>query len=296
VEIGTVDEESLLRYVTRLAGERHPRSAPRRLDQTVNELKGFFIHLGLETSLDPFPALGRTFYNVTARLPNRAAAAPLLLAAHYDTVQGSPGADDNASGLSVLMEAARILSRAPTRRPVHFIAFGLEEEQLLGSRDYAARLRKEDRAIAGAIVLESVGYTDRRAGSQKAPAGLPISVPSVGDFLGIVANAPSARLSQFLESAIRRHVPELPTVSLTVPGKGELFPDTRRSDHAAFWDCGYPALMLTDTADFRNPHYHTGTDTLETLDFRFMADVARGVLAGILEWDRAGSLTSPLQI
>ena len=164
-----------------------------------------------------------------------------------------------------------------SRRSLRFIGFCLEEEDRLGSLAYASSLKAAGQEILGAIVLECVGYARSEEGSQFAPAGVPIAVPSTGDFLGIVGNTASAELAAAVERAMNRHVPELKTVSLLVPAQGERLLDTRRSDHAAFWDHGYPALMLTDTANFRNPHYHQPTDTLATLDLTFMRQVAEAV-------------------
>ena len=124
-------------------------------------------------------------------------------------------------------------------------------------------------------MLECVGYACATEGSQRMPPGVPVAVPTVGDFLAIVGNTASAALAAAVEGAAREHVPDLKTVGLLVPGNGETLPDTRRSDHAAFWHYGYPAVMLTDTANFRNPNYHASTDTIETLDFGFMEKVAR---------------------
>jgi Zn-dependent M28 family amino/carboxypeptidase len=179
-----------------------------------------------------------------------------------------------------MLEAARRLRTTPMRRSVRFIAFCLEEAELLGSLAYAARLRQDAQALYGAIVLECVGYASTAPGSQQAPPGLPLAVPTVGDFLGIVGNELSAGLVRAIERSSSQAVQELKTFSLVVPGQGELFPDTRRSDHAAFWAHGYPAIMLTDTANFRNPHYHQPTDVLATLDLEFMARVTDALVAG----------------
>jgi Zn-dependent M28 family amino/carboxypeptidase len=238
--------------------------------------------VGLDVSFHSFEALGGTYRNVIACLPDRQpTGAPLIIAAHYDTVPGSPGADDNASGLAVMLEVARDLRAGPLNAPVQFIGFCLEEHDLLGSRAYAAHARVMQQAIRAAIVLECVGYARSEAGSQQIPPGVPISVPPVGDFLAIVGNSGSRSWVEGIEGEAGRHVPDLKTVSLVVPGKGEALPDVRRSDHAAFWDFGYPAVMLTDTANFRNPHYHKSTDTEHTLDFQFMEQVARSVTASV---------------
>ena len=283
--------ERLQAHLQALVGERHPVSSPKALEQAKNYLAEQFRRLGLDVSLHPFEALGSTYCNVVATLPPSASAGspapneglPLLIAAHYDTVPGSPGADDNASGLAVLLEVARSLRDMPLSREVRFIGFCLEEEDLLGSLAYVAHLRAGNQAIRGAIVLECVGYCRVEEGSQLVPPGLPIPVPSIGSFLGIVGNVASADLATHVERSANRAMSDLKIVSLLVPGQGELFTDTRRSDHAAFWAYGYPAVMLTDTANFRNPHYHQPTDSLDTLDLTFMERVAAAATAAAIQ-------------
>lgn len=207
-------------------------------------------------------------------------AAPLILAAHYDTVIGSPGADDNASARAVLLDVARQVVNVRLQRPVRLIAFCLEEENLLGSRAYVAHLTSTQQSILGAIVLECVGYTRDEEGSQKIPPGVPVTVPTVGNFLAVIGNQGSHALTMVVEQAMKSRIPVVP---LVVPGNGELLPDTRRSDHTSFWEQGFPAVMLTDTANFRNPNYHQPTDTIETLNLDFMAQVADGVAAAVIE-------------
>ncbi len=273
-------------HLRALLVERHPFTSPASLRRAEDYLTEQFTHLGLEVSTHSFKALGGTHRNVIATLPPFQASAsplpPLIIAAHYDTVEGSPGADDNASALAVMLEVARNLRRVPLTRSVRFIAFCLEEENLLGSLAYASSLQAAHEEICGAIVMECVGYARTEEGSQQKPTGVPVAVPTVGDFLGVVGNVVSAPLVRAVEAAANLAVPELKTVSLLVPGNGELLPDTRRSDHAAFWHYGYPAVMLTDTANFRNPHYHQPTDTLDTLNLAFMEQVARAVAAAAL--------------
>ncbi len=283
--------ESLYAHLQALVGERHPQTSPAALLQAEHYLQDQFAALGYGVATHEFEAFGGTYRNVIAtRVPLTASAKgepPLILAAHFDTVMGSPGADDNASGVAVLLEVASRLREVPLGRPVRFIAFNLEEEDLpaerqglLGSLAYAAHLRATDEHILGAIVLECVGYARSEEGTQQVPPGVPIAVPSTGNFLGVIGNAASAALTASVEQAAKPHVP---VVSLVVPGNGELLPDTRRSDHAAFWHYGYPAVMLTDTADFRNPHYHQPTDTVETLNLEFLCQVASAVTASALE-------------
>src|SRR5437867_9049257 len=280
-------------HLRALISERHPVTSPASLRRAEAYLTEQFTDLGLEVSTHSFKALGGTYRNlIGAMLPQKGdspqaeggqSPSPLIIAAHYDTVEGSPGADDNASGLAVMLEVARKLRAVSLRRSLCFIGFCLEEQNQLGSLAYASSLKATGREIRGAIVLECVGYARSEEGSQFAPAGVPIAVPSTGDFLAIIANTASAELAGAVERAANRHVPDLKTLSLLVPGKGERLPDTRRSDHAPFWDHGYPAIMLTDTANFRNPHYHQLTDTLATLDLTFMQRVAQAVAAATID-------------
>lgn len=271
-------------HLQALVGERHPLTSPTAIHEAERYLAEQFRNFGLDVSTHGLDAFGGTYHNVIATLPHAEDphSPPLIIAAHYDTMEASPGADDNASGLAVLLEVARRLCDQRTKIPVQLIAFCLEEEDLFGSLAYVHQLRMKDQQIRGALVLECVGYASSAADSQQVPQGIPIHIPSVGDFLGIVGNVDSAGLVTSFERAANQAAPGLKTVSLVVPGQGEMLPDTRRSDHAAFWHYGFPALMLTDTANYRNPHYHQPSDTIDTLDLGFISRVADAVTASAL--------------
>ncbi len=285
--------ENLKTHLQRVVGERHPISSPTALLQTEQYVTSELVQHGWEVTTQEFDWRGMPCRNIIAELPVlengevvQRESAPLIIGAHFDTVQGSPGADDNGSGIAVLLEVARGLSRQAVRKPIRLIAFSMEEDDLAGSLAYAKALHAQGKKIYGALILECVGFASNQEQSQQTPPGLPITIPSVGDFLGIVGNQDSVALLHLFESAARQSVPELKTISLAVPGQGEMFPDTRRSDHASFWHYGFPALMLTDTADFRNPNYHSSTDTFETLDFTFMSRVTEAVMAAVLAFDQ----------
>jgi Zn-dependent M28 family amino/carboxypeptidase len=268
-------------HLTALARERHPDTSPVALRETSLYLSQQFTRSGLAVTAHRFEALGQIHDNVIGTKPaaNDTGTAPLILAAHYDTVIGSPGADDNASGLVVLLEVARRLKQTVLTRPVQFIAFCLEEEDLLGSRAYVAHLTETGQSIHGAIVLECVGYASDREGSQRTPPGIPVAVPSIGNFLALIGNQTSASLTTALTQAMASSIPIVP---LIVPGNGEQLPDTRRSDHTAFWEQGFAGVMVTDTANFRNPHYHRSTDTVDTLNLKFLASVTDAVTNAVL--------------
>ena len=276
------------RHLESLVGERHPETSPRALRKTAYYLATQFSKSGWVTSGQLVSAWGKVYRNVVAtKYPDWPGQgedlAPLLIGAHYDTVSGSPGADDNASGLVVLLEVASRLRTRPLARPVWLVAFCLEEQDRLGSQAFASRLNAERRALAGAIILECVGFARSEAGTQQVPPGVPIAVPTHGDFLAIVGNEASRPLVVQLEQGAKRYAAGLKTLSLLVPGRGESIPHTRRSDHASFWDTGYPAVMLTDTANFRNPHYHRETDTVDTLNLEFLSNVAATVTATAIQ-------------
>ncbi len=272
------------RHLQALVGERHPGTSPRALRKAAHYLTTQFSKSGWTTSRQLVSAWGKVYHNVVAaKYPDWPGQGeelpPLLIGAHYDTVSGSPGADDNASGLVVLLEVASRLRAWPLARPVWLVAFCLEEQDRLGSQAFVSRLKAERRALAGAIILECVGFARSEAGTQQVPPGIPIAVPTQGDFLAIVGNEASRSLVTQLEQEALRHAAQLKPLSLVVPGRGEGMPQTRRSDHASFWDAGYPAVMLTDTANFRNPHYHRATDTEDTLNLEFLSNVAATVTA-----------------
>ncbi|MBS0152099.1 MAG: M28 family peptidase [Nitrospira sp.] len=277
-----IDRNRLREDLQALVGERHPITSPHRLRQTEAYLHRRFSEAELTVTTQSFPAFGGTSHNVIGTvLPGSnpaQPAPPLILAAHFDTVEGSPGADDNASALAVMLYVAHQVKTMTLARPIRFIAFNLEEENLLGSRAYTSLLQKNGESIHGAIVLECVGYASHQPNSQKIPPGVPIAVPTTGNFLAVIGNERSHQLTGSVAQAMKPH---LPIVPLVVPGNGEKLPDTRRSDHTSFWEQGFPAVMLTDTANFRNPHYHQPTDTLETLNLDFIAAVVDGVTAAV---------------
>jgi len=283
-----ITEGRLKEHVERIAGVRHHQSAPESLEAAADYVRDQLAEAGLSIRTQRFDALNYPNRNIIGSMrPSRRgparSRAPLILAAHYDTVTDSPGADDNASGVAVMLETARVLADLPLSVPIIFIGFAQEEQDRLGSSLYAREARRTGRRLHGIIVLECVGYVSLQPRSQQVPKGLPVAIPDVGNFLGVVGNHEAAGLKAGLETAARTYVPDLPLVGLLVTDAGSGFPDTRRSDHASFWDAGYPALMLTDTAEFRNPAYHRPGDIPETLDFAFMAKAARAITGYLMD-------------
>jgi Zn-dependent M28 family amino/carboxypeptidase len=239
------------------------------------------VSYGLKVESDYFWYRGTNFRNIVGRSSAQHGASLIILGAHFDSVPGTPGADDNASGVAVLLEAARLLSRARLRSEVLFCAFNLEELNMIGSSYFAKKLKSAGGKVDAMVSLEMVGYTDTRPGSQKYPVGLRAFYPDRGDFIGVIGNWNSTSLLRRFARHMRQ-VRGLPVETLSVPGNGGLIPAVRLSDHSSFWDAGYPALMVTDTSFFRNPHYHGSTDTLETLNLDFMAKICEGVIRAVL--------------
>ncbi len=203
----------------------------------------------------------------------------LLVSAHYDTVAGSPGADDDATGVAALLELARHFAAHDGPRGLRLVFFDREEAGLEGSRAYAAR----DELVAGlvgAVSLEMLGVACRAPGCQRFPPDLPLAPPSDrGDFLAVVGSAEHPPLLAAFAAASAPGRPRV--LALPVPDRGRSLPDTRRSDHAPFWDRGLGAVMVTDTADLRFPHYHTQFDVPSMIDPAFFAGATAIVIDAV---------------
>lgn len=260
--------------------------------RAAHYIANVFRQAGLEPVEEPYEFEGHRVANILAEVPARGSRKRILVGAHYDSVAGTVGADDNASAVAVLLETARLFASfgahgglAPA---VQFAAFALEEPpaygtRAMGSRVRARNARKNGERLDAMICLEMVGYTCRSPGCQNYPWPLRFkNYPDRGDFIGIVGNGRSKGLVRAMETAFRKN-PHLPVVTLAVPFNGWLIPSVRLSDHAPFWDRGYRAVMVTDSAFYRNPHYHTPCDTMETLDFPFMAQLVKSLLLFLLQ-------------
>jgi Zn-dependent M28 family amino/carboxypeptidase len=278
-----------LRYhVAALEGVRHPTAAPERhraaRDYVATELRA----IGLAVELVPFSFRGKTYHNVVGALPGRdARRPPVLVGAHFDSTADTPGADDNASGVAALLECAWLTAAGQPSGSVEFVGFDLEELQTItgryrvGSRALAREKRARGESLTGALILEMVGYRDRTPGAQIVPPFVGMDVPRTGDFLAAVGDARSRALLEGYVAGARRAAPDLPLVPYRTRWRGWRLPLTRLSDNASFWDAGYAALMLTDTAFLRNPHYHRSSDTAVTLDYEFMAMITEATAAAV---------------
>jgi hypothetical protein len=272
-------EQRLRQHVAALAAvPRPPGSAAHR--QAQSYIRAHLTQAGFTVRDDAYRS-GSAVPGVnllTAPEPNRPELPLVIVGAHYDSLPETPGADDNASAVAALLELAswlrpRLASEGRWSARLQLAAYDQEENGLLGSRHHSGALKGP---VKGMIALEMLGYTDPRPGGQRLPPQLAGLYPDVGDFIGVIANQASRALVGPVSQELRK-IEGLPVQELVVPGDGSALPDSRRSDHASFWDQGRPALMLTDTSFLRNPHYHQPTDTPETLDYPFLARVTAGV-------------------
>jgi Zn-dependent M28 family amino/carboxypeptidase len=227
---------------------------------------------------DGYNVAGKLCQNVEAEI---AGSQPeiVVIGAHYDSVPGSPGANDNGSGVAALLALARRFAGKSPARTLRFVAFANEEPgyfqtEEMGSWVYAHRCKERGDRIAAMISLETIGYFSNVPGSQKYPMiGLRLLYPSAGNFIGFVGNVSSRALVRQTLRTFRAHS-TLPAEGAALPAN---VPGVGWSDHWAFWQHGYPAIMITDTAPFRYPHYHSRTDTPDKLDYESMARLVHGL-------------------
>jgi len=235
--------------------------------------------LGYEVVSQEFSADNREYRNLEATL--RGTSRPqevVVLGAHYDTAEQAPGADDNASGVAGVLELAQVFAQERQSRTVRFVFFPTEEPPSfptadMGSRHYATAARERNDQIVAMLSIESIGYYDTEKGSQRYPFPLNLAYPDVGDFIGFVSNLRSRSLLHRAIAAFRAHA-TLPTQGAAAPS---WVPGVWWSDHWSFWREGYHAIMITDTAPYRNPFYHTPQDTPDRLDYDRMARVVHGL-------------------
>ena len=275
-----------------------------RLDRAKEYILAVLRDQGIPVGLQTVEYEGRPYHNLIVTIDGvERRDETVIIGAHYDTVEGTPGADDNASAVAVLLELCRALRDFRPERTIKLIFFTLEEPPAfntsrMGSTVYASQARERGETIHGMIALEMVGYYTDAEGSQAFPLpGMGQMYSNRGNFIGVVGNLPSRELVTSVAGALRRASP-LAVESLAAPA---VVPGISFSDHGSFWKMGYRAVMITDTAFYRNPNYHTARDTIETLRFDRMAELLRGMvhvahtLAGVSETGEADILHVPAQ-
>ncbi len=293
--VNEVDSNRLRADLEFVEGIRHRTTGAAHLAETRDSLKNLFLASNLYYQEQSVPLGNYTGKNIIGTLPGTSSAEKVVINdAHYDTVNNAPGADDNGSGLVGVMEAARLLSRYPSKKTLRFIGFDLEESGLLGSLRYVSLGIPAGEQIEGVFNHEMIGYWSDEPNTQTLPPGFsflfPLQSQAVadnqyrGDFITNVGNTASQPLALLFSNSAQQYVPDLKVITLDVPGNGQVAPDLRRSDHAPFWDAGKQAIQITDSANFRNECYHTPGDTLnEKLNFTFLSNVVKATIAAMAQ-------------
>jgi Zn-dependent M28 family amino/carboxypeptidase len=277
----------LKRHVQKLAGEIGERNVFRlsALEEAADYIEKVWSDQGYEVVGPPYVTRRVLCKNLEITHWGQSRREQIILVgAHYDSIQGGPGADDNASGVAALLEISRCLASGPTERTVRFVAFVNEEPPFffwnqMGSMVYARAARGRGDDIRMMMSLEMLGYYDQRLNSQRYPPFLGFWRPSKGNFIAFVSNLRSRRQLR-RTAALFRAQSGFPTEQVAAPG---IVPGISWSDHLSFWRQGYPALMVTDTAFYRYPYYHTPWDTPDRLDYDGMARVADGLCRTVVE-------------
>ncbi len=278
---GTKLAGDLRRWVVRLAGEIGERNLDRypKIQEAADFIEAELSASGLRVERQAFTARNRTCHNLQAELRGSARHEEIVVVgAHYDSVIGSPGANDNASGVAGLLSLARIFAGRRPERTLRFVAFANEEPPYfqgpdMGSRVYAHGCRERGERITAMLSLETIGYYSQEKGSQRYPLVLGLFYPSEGNFIGFVGNLASRALVRQSVASFRRNA-QFPSEGGALPG---FIPGVGWSDHWSFWQEDYPAIMVTDTALFRYPHYHERGDTPDRIDYESMTRVVQGL-------------------
>ena len=272
--------------VQKLAGEIGERNMDRypQLLAAADFIEASLAGAGLTPRRVSYELRGRACHNIEVEIQGTSPEI-FVIGAHYDSVFGCPGANDNGSGVAALLALARRFAGKPARQTLRFVAFVNEEppyfqSEEMGSFVYAKRCKERGDRIAGMISLETIGYFSDAPGSQKYPSpGLGFFYPSKGNFIGFAANTGSRSLLRATVAAFRK-AGRVPCQGAALPAA---IPGIGWSDQWSFWQCGYPAIMVTDTAPFRYPHYHEPTDTPDKLDYDRFALVVSGMEKVIAE-------------
>jgi Zn-dependent M28 family amino/carboxypeptidase len=280
------DAAALERHVRKLAVDLHPRSVDddANLQAAADYVAARFRDTGASVDVQTYPVDGKPYRNVIARF-GPSDGPPIVVGAHYDSCDDTPGADDNASGVAGLLELARLLSAHPPAGPVELVAYPLEEPPhfrtaAMGSMQHAAALRTAKRDLRFMLSLEMIGYFTDAPASQRFPSRtIGKMYPDRGNFVAVVGRFGDFGLMRRVKARMKGAT-DLPVESFNAP-RGVAGVDF--SDHASYWNHGFPALMITDTAFMRNSNYHQLTDTPETLDYARMAKVVEAVYAVVTQ-------------
>jgi len=289
-----IEQAHLQHHVWTLAADIGERNVfhPTKLDAARDYIAHEWRTRGLEPRLQTYPARGVESSNVEIVLQGgRHASQSIVIGAHYDSARGSPGADDNASAVAALLELGHALAAVPRARTLRLVAFVNEEPPFffwgeMGSQMYARAARAGNEDIRVMLSLEMLGYYRDEPRTQYYPPLFRWFYPNRGNFIGFVSNLRSRRQLTRVYRAFRDNC-GFPSERAAVPS---WIPGIGWSDHLSFWRQGYPALMVTDTAFYRYPHYHTSEDTPDKIDFARLTAVANGLAGALVELANAESL------
>ena len=296
-EVALRDE--LRANVQKLAGEIAERNMWRypQLNAAADFIEASFSRAGLRTRRDSYDMSGQTCHNIEAEIPGSMQGATasqpshlpiVIVGAHYDSVFGSPGANDNGSGMAATLALARRFAGAKPKHTLRFVAFVNEEPPYflsgeMGSLVYARRCKERGDKISAMISLETIGYFSDAPNSQTYPSpGLGVFYPKIGNFIGFVSNIKSRALLRRVIMLFRKHA-KIPSEGASLPA---FIPGVSWSDQWSFWQQGYPAIMVTDTAPFRYPYYHSSNDTPDKLDYDRFTLVVSGMEKVIEDLDK----------
>jgi hypothetical protein len=274
----SISEQELRGWVERVAVPRHFICEP-------DENEGVALWLAAQLQSWGYQVQFQGEWRNVIALPQKVSGPLILIGAHYDSVGGCPGADDNASAVAAMLACAKACSNWRPAPSVCFVSFNREEDHLLGSRDFVDWLDTQPKIkIECAHILEMVGFASDLANTQRIPPGLPVRVPDTGNFLGLLANRDADDVLDKALVSASTYLPDLPVIGLQVTlGLEKFFPVLLRSDHAPFWQKKIPAMMWTDTSEFRNPFYHQPGDKPHTLNYPFLRAVAQALTASVLD-------------
>lgn len=268
-------------HVAAIAGSEHNFLKAAELAAAARYIEKALAGTGLEVATQHFVSGPGEVRNIEVELRGGAAASEIIIVgAHYDSVLGAPGANDNGSGVAAVIELARLFAAERPARTLRFVAFVNEEppfyhSDAMGSRHYARRSRERGEVIHAMFSLETIGYYSDSPGSQRYPFPLGFFYPSTGNFIAFVSNLSSRPLLHEAIASFRRHA-GIPSEAVAAPA---WIPGVDWSDHWSFWREGWPALMVTDTALYRYPHYHTERDTPDKVDYERLARLVAGLHA-----------------
>lgn len=278
VDLNRIKED--VRIISHPTKHRHYRNT-RVLNETVEYIEKNFRQTAEKVEIMKFKVDDGTEYKNVIASFGPEEAPRFIIGAHYDVAGSQPGADDNASGVSAILEIARLLKEGKHKltHRIDLVAFALEEPPFFGGDDmgsahYARKLKKEKAQVKLMLALDMIGYFSEKPGSQNMPFPLQKLYPSTGNFIGVVGNLGHVAETRKIRKLMQEGSPELKVEILNAPAS---VPGVDLSDHRNFWTVDYPALMITDTAFYRNPNYHTSGDTIDTLDFTNMARVIQGL-------------------